>query len=159
MYDLLQNNPAGGSGNPTGGILKNVAAFVKEDTPGNTPSASIQVDNQSEVGDDNNIDLTGDKFTSTYKKMREPMDLDEMICRSVCTNDNPDLRKRLANQIILIGGVTKTRKLTDSLEEAVMDRFTSGFDNTIERVNVELYNVQQYQQFQQHQIILQSTGQ
>lgn len=69
------------------------------------------------------------------------MDLDEMICRSICTIDNLDIRKKLANQIILIGGGSKIRKITDSLEEAVMDRFTSGFDNTIERVNVELYNV------------------
>jgi actin-related protein len=73
------------------------------------------------------------------------MDLDEMICRSICTVENADVRKRLSNSIILIGGVVKTKKFTDSLEEAVMDRFTSGFDATIERVNVELYNVQQHQ--------------
>lgn len=52
------------------------------------------------------------------------MDLDELICKSICANENPDVRKKMANQIILIGGVAKTRKLTDSLEEAVMDRFT-----------------------------------
>ncbi len=71
------------------------------------------------------------------------MDLDEMICRSICTIENSDIRKKLANSIILIGGGSKIRKFTDSLEEAVMDRFTTGFDNTIERVNVEVYNVQQ----------------
>jgi actin-related protein len=74
--------------------------------------------------------------------MQEPMDLDEMICKSICSIENPDVRKKLANSIILVGGVSKIRKLTDSVEEAVMDRFTSGYDNTIERVNVELYNVQ-----------------
>jgi|LauGreDrversion4_2_1035121.scaffolds.fasta_scaffold149974_2 hypothetical protein len=74
--------------------------------------------------------------------MQEPIDLDEMICKSICSIENPDVRKKLANSIILVGGVAKIRKLTDSVEEAVMDRFTSGYDNTIERVNVELYNVQ-----------------
>lgn len=74
--------------------------------------------------------------------MFDPVDLDEMICKSICTIENPDVRKKLANSIVLIGGVSKTRKFTDSLEEAVMDRFTSGYDNSIERVNVELYNVQ-----------------
>lgn len=64
-----------------------------------------------------------------------------MICRSICTVDSVDVRKKLANSIVLIGGVSKTRKISDSVEEAVMDRFTSGFDNTIERVNVELVNV------------------
>ncbi len=70
------------------------------------------------------------------------MDLDEMICRSICTMDSIDSKKKMANSIILIGGGSKIKKLTDSLEEAVMDRFTSGFDKEIERVNVELYNVQ-----------------
>ena len=69
------------------------------------------------------------------------MDLDEMICRSICSIENPEVRKKLANSIVLVGGTTKTRKFTDCLEEAVMDRFTSGFDNTIERVNVEQFNV------------------
>jgi actin-related protein len=73
--------------------------------------------------------------------MQEPMDLDEMICRSICTMDNIDSRKKMANSIILIGGGSKIKKFTDSLEEAVMDRFTSGFDKEVERVNVELYNV------------------
>jgi hypothetical protein len=56
--------------------------------------------------------------------MQEPMDLDEMICRSICSIENGDSRKKLANSIIVIGGVAKTRKFTDSLEEAVMDRLT-----------------------------------
>ena len=52
------------------------------------------------------------------------MDLDEIICRSICTIENGDSRKKPANSIIVIGGVAKTRKFTDSLEEAVMDRLT-----------------------------------
>jgi actin-related protein len=55
--------------------------------------------------------------------------------------ETSEIRKRMANSIILIGGGSKIKKLTDSLEEAVMDRFTSGFDKEIERVNVELYNI------------------
>jgi actin-related protein len=73
--------------------------------------------------------------------MQDPMDLDEMICRSICSMETSEIRKRMANSIILIGGGSKIKKLTDSLEEAVMDRFTSGFDKEIERVNVELYNI------------------
>lgn len=97
---------------------------------------------QSDAGDNENTEMNGEKFMSQYQKMKEPMDLDELICRSIGSIENLETRKKLANSIILIGGTSKTRKLTDSLEEAVMDRFTSGFDNTIERVNVELYNVQ-----------------
>jgi len=57
--------------------------------------------------------------------MQEPMDLDEMICKSICSIDNQEIRRKMANQIILVGGVTKTKKFIDSLEEAVMDRFSS----------------------------------
>lgn len=53
------------------------------------------------------------------------MDLDEMICKSICSIDNQEIRRKMANQIILVGGVTKTKKFIDSLEEAVMDRFSS----------------------------------
>ena len=57
--------------------------------------------------------------------MEEPMDLDEMICRSICSNENIDVRKKMANQIILVGGTTKIKNFIDSLEESVMDKFSS----------------------------------
>lgn len=97
-------------------------------------------DMQSEFGDD--ITHEPKEALSQVQKMNEPMDLDEMICRSICSTESGDIRKKMANSIILIGGMSKVRKLTDSLEEAVMDRFTSGYDASIERVNVEQYNVQ-----------------
>ena len=91
------------------------------------------------MGDE--TEMQGDKVTSLYQKMQEPMDLDEMICRSIASIENAEIRKKMANQIVLVGGTTKIKKFVDSLEEAVMDRFTSQFDETIERVNVEQYNV------------------
>jgi activator of 2-hydroxyglutaryl-CoA dehydratase len=47
------------------------------------------------------------------------MDLDEMICRSICQVDSQETRKRLASQIILVGGVAKTDKLVEWLEDQV----------------------------------------
>jgi len=49
--------------------------------------------------------------------MQEAMDLDEMICRSICGVDSIDTRKKLASQIILVGGGAKTDKLVEWLED------------------------------------------
>ena len=57
------------------------------------------------------------------------MDLDEIICRSICSVENPEIRRKMANQIILVGGVTKTKNFISSLEEAVMDKFSSQYDD------------------------------
>ena len=73
------------------------------------------------------------------------MDLDEMICRSICSIDSQDLRRRLANQIILTGGPCKTKKMIEVLEEAVISKMQARFDDTIERVEVILCNIQQQQ--------------
>jgi len=73
------------------------------------------------------------------------MDLDEMICRSICAIENPDLRKSLANNIILAGGPSKSQKFIETLEQSVMTKML-GFDDTIERVEVILCNVQQQSQ-------------
>ena len=47
------------------------------------------------------------------------MNLEEMICRSICAVDNSETRKRLASQIILVGGVVKTEKFFEWIEETV----------------------------------------
>mmetsp|Transcript_10274 Transcript_10274/g.15636 ORF Transcript_10274/g.15636 Transcript_10274/m.15636 type:complete len:161 (+) Transcript_10274:1620-2102(+) len=71
------------------------------------------------------------------------MDLDEMICRSICTIECQDLRNRLANAIILVGGPSKSHKMIEMVEEAVISRMKSMYDETIERVEVVLCNIQQ----------------
>jgi actin-related protein len=49
--------------------------------------------------------------------MDEPLDIDEMICRSICAFENQDTRKKLANSIILVGGVAKTKSIVEVLED------------------------------------------
>eukprot|EP00347_Sterkiella_histriomuscorum_P001948 403370052 len=154
MYDILQT-----SNNAALQKLQQQQRVGGDDSGGNTPSASVHQDMQSDVGDESDV---GDKqfaATSIYQQMDDPIDLDEMICRSICNVENQELRRKMANQIIVVGGTAKTKKFVDSLEEAVMDRFTRSFDETIERVNVEQFNVQQFQQFQQQLIVMQSMGQ
>ena len=72
------------------------------------------------------------------------MDLDEMICRSICTVDNSETRKRLAAQIVLVGGVPKTDKFVEWMEDNVYLKIREKrFDESIASVEVQLVNLQQ----------------
>lgn len=80
--------------------------------------------------------------------MKESMNLEEMICRSICAVDNSETRKRLASQIILVGGVVKTDRFFEWLEECVYLKIREPqFDESIQCVEVQLINLQQQQQY------------
>ena len=60
------------------------------------------------------------------------MNLDEMICRSICSVDNSETTKRLASQIILVGEVAKIDKFFEWLEETVFLKIREPkFDDSI----------------------------
>ena len=59
---------------------------------------------------------------SQHMAMQEAMSLDEMVCRSICAVDNSEIRKRLASQIILVGGVVKTDRFVETLEDQVFNK-------------------------------------
>lgn len=76
--------------------------------------------------------------------MEEAIDIDELVCQSICAVESPELRKRLASNIILVGGVAKTDRIVEWLEDSIFDRIRgSEFDETIECVEVILVNLQQ----------------
>ncbi len=85
--------------------------------------------------------------STAFTAMEEAIDLDEMVCQSICAVESPELRKKLASNIILVGGVAKTDKLVEWLEDSVFNRIRSAeYDDTIECVEVILVNLQQQQQ-------------
>jgi len=76
--------------------------------------------------------------------MQEAMDLDELVCRSICAVENPELRKRLASNIVMVGGGSKTEKLVEQLEDNVFLRMkdeNNKYDSTIDSVEILLVNV------------------
>lgn len=79
-----------------------------------------------------------------------------MICRSICSIENQELRKRLANSIILAGGPCKSYKMIEMLEQSVISKMTARFDDSIERVEVILCNIQQQQAYLLQQQTLQA---
>ena len=71
----------------------------------------------------------------TIKEMFDYIPLDEMICKSILSIHNPELRKKMANSIILTGGGTKTKHFISYLEEKLIQKLTEK-DFQIDRVEV-----------------------
>jgi len=69
------------------------------------------------------------------------MDLDEIICRSICSNESSDMRRRLAESIVLVGGTSKIHEFVSMVEDSVFTRIRENFDESVERVEVLLVNV------------------
>lgn len=66
------------------------------------------------------------------------MNLDDMICQSILSVENPELRKRLANAVLVVGGGSKFKGMIDYLEEKLFEKLTV-LDNQIERVEIINY--------------------
>jgi hypothetical protein len=52
--------------------------------------------------------------------LREPTDLDQLICKAICSFPLPEVRKKLANSIILVGGYMNTKYFVDTLEDQLL---------------------------------------
>lgn len=65
----------------------------------------------------------------------ENFPLHEIIAQSIMSVNNPELRKKFANALLVTGGVTKTHGFYSYLEEKVLHKLNE-LDNQIERVEV-----------------------
>jgi len=61
-----------------------------------------------------------------------------MVCQSILSLENPELRKRLANAVLVVGGGSKIKGMIDYLEEKLFEKLTT-LDNQIERVEIINY--------------------
>ena len=66
------------------------------------------------------------------------MNIDDMICQSILSVENPELRKRLANSVLIVGGGSKFKGMIDYLEDKLFEKLTV-LDNQIERVEIINY--------------------
>jgi len=60
--------------------------------------------------------------------------IDELICWSVSRIPDVDARKKMANNILLIGGGSQLRALSDELQDRVIDKIHL-FDSTVEHID------------------------
>lgn len=72
---------------------------------------------------------------NNYDEMFNYMAVDEMITRSIMSVHNPELRKKLANSIVLTGAASKLPNLISYLEDKLINKLTEN-DAQIERVEI-----------------------
>jgi hypothetical protein len=70
--------------------------------------------------------------------MFQLMNIEDSICQSIMSVTNPELRKKLSNSIILIGGSTKFKGMIDFLEDRLIDKLTT-MDQEIDRVEIIVF--------------------
>jgi hypothetical protein len=63
------------------------------------------------------------------------LSIDDMICQSILSVNNPEIRKRLTNSILVVGGGGKFKGIIDYLEDRLFEKLTS-VDEHIERVEI-----------------------
>jgi hypothetical protein len=63
------------------------------------------------------------------------MNIEDIICQSIMSINNPELRKKLSNSIILVGGSSKFKGMIDYLEDRLIDKITTQ-DQEIDRVEI-----------------------
>lgn len=96
-------------------------------------SPSRSEENSSQQDDEKNQKIRGMK--NTYENMFKLISIEEMICESIMGVENPELRKRLSNSILLVGGGAKFKGIIDYLEDRLIDKLTT-IDPLIERVEI-----------------------
>lgn len=72
---------------------------------------------------------------NTYENMFKFIPVEDMICQSIMSIPSSEIRKKIANCILLVGGGGKFRNFIDMLEEKLIEKLTI-IDNEIERVEV-----------------------
>lgn len=72
---------------------------------------------------------------NTYESMYECISLDDMICQSIMAVPSSEMRRKLANSILLVGGSVKFKGMIDYLEDRLIDKLTQ-LDNQIDRIEI-----------------------
>lgn len=72
---------------------------------------------------------------NTYENMFKFIPIEDMICQSIMSITSGEIRKKIANCILLVGGGAKFRNFIDLLEDKLIEKLTI-IDNEIERIEV-----------------------
>ena len=107
----------------------------REENPDNEDSESVSPSRS----DENSSQLYDDKHNAgkknTYESMFSVVSIVDMICQSIMSVPSCEMRKKLANSILLVGGSVKFKGMIDYLEDRLIDKLTV-LDNQIDRVEV-----------------------
>lgn len=118
-------------------INLNLTSSVKKSKNDDDDSMSVSRsdENSSQIYDEKNINAGYVGKKNTYENMFKLLSIEDMICQSIMSVSSPELRKRLANAILLVGGSVKFKGMIDYLEDRLIDKLTV-LDNEIDRVEI-----------------------
>ena len=110
----------------------------KEDDDSLMGSPSKSESNKSLSDDDEEKNKEKDNIINYDNIWDINVGIDDLICQSLMKVKNKELRKKLANSIMLVGGTSKLKGLIDFLEDKLINKL-SEMDNEIERVEIFNY--------------------
>ena len=110
----------------------------KEDDDSLMGSPSKSESNKSFSDEDEDKNKEKDNIINYENIWDINIGIDDLICQSLMKVKNKELRKKLANSIMLVGGTAKMKGLIDFLEDKLINKL-SEMDNEIERVEIFNY--------------------
>ena len=110
----------------------------KEDDDSLIGSPSKSESNKSFSDDDEEKNKEKDNIINYENIWDINIGIDDLICQSLMKVKNKELRKKLANSIMLVGGTSKLKGFIDFLEDKLINKL-SEMDNEIERVEIFNY--------------------
>ena len=110
----------------------------KEDDDSLIGSPSKSESNKSFSDDDVEKNKEKDNIINYENIWDINIGIDDLICQSLMKVKNKELRKKLANSIMLVGGTSKLKGFIDFLEDKLINKL-SEMDNEIERVEIFNY--------------------
>ena len=120
--------------------INNIISSVKkskqndEDDDSGSVSPSRSDENSSQLNNSEDEKIHRGK-KNTYENMFKLLSIEDMICQSIMSVENPELRKKLSNAILLVGGGAKFKGMIDYLEDRLIDKLTV-LDKEIDRIEI-----------------------
>ena len=111
----------------------------EDDSIMGSPSKSESNKSFSDDNKEEKDELKNNENNITYENLWDlNYGIDDLICQSLMKVSNKELRKKLANSIMLVGGTSKLKGFIDFLEDRLINKL-SELDNEIERVEIFNY--------------------
>lgn len=115
--------------------LNNIGLSGKKSNINDEESLS-QTPSKSDEANNSVLDEKNTNKKNTYESMYDTSTgIDDLICQSLMSISSQELRKKIANAIILVGGSSKIKGFIDYLEDRLINKL-SLLDNEIERVEI-----------------------
>ena len=145
------NNNLNNNNNTSSNNINNIKITNEQSIGSSSPKKSNKEEDDSLIGSPSKSESNKSFSDDDEEKNKEKdnvinydniwdinIGIDDLICQSLMKVKNKELRKKLANSIMLVGGTAKLKGLIDFLEDKLINKL-SELDNEIERVEIFNY--------------------